>query len=155
MSHTVRIQKLRYDTIESEFRLKKGADIISRESRQVLGFTENNSSEETFLPLAGEVVAFIDAKSTSTRPIIYLGKVIGFDADLTNAIMVKLVQTGDPRLYKIEIGSRFEKGLQSIVHPIDVQYDERENAYELRTSPSEIHKYVMSNRSLSSSTEEQ
>ena len=80
---------------------------------------------------------------------------IGFDADHMNAIMVKLVQTGDPQLYKIEIGSRFEDGLQSIVHPIDVQYDKRENAYELGTSPFEIHKYVMNNRSLSTSTEEE
>ena len=63
---------------------------------------------------------------------------IGFDADHTNAIMVKLVQTGDPRIYKIEIGLRFEERLQSMVHPIDVQYSKRENAYELGTSPFEI-----------------
>ena len=41
MSHIGKMQKLRYDTMESKVRLKT-ADIISRESGQVLGLTENN-----------------------------------------------------------------------------------------------------------------
>ena len=45
----------------------------------------------------------------------------GFDADHRNAMVVKLVRTGDPQLFKIEIGSRFKRTfsqyyIQSVLH---------------------------------------
>lgn len=154
MSHSTRVQRLRYNTMESAQKIRKAADHLSSYTKGWLGLKSTTKlGTETFLPFRDQVVAMVADNSTNAKPVILLGKVIGFNMEQNTVSMAELVTAGALRHYQMQIGSVWEEQLDRIVHPIDVSYIDGENVYVLRTPEEDIHRLVMDNRNATSEDE--
>ncbi len=96
------------------------------------------------LPFHDQIVATVAAESTYSKPVINLGKVLGFDLERKTVKLAELVHCGNPTCFKMEIGSMTVERLSEIVHTIDVVYVERDNTYILRTPRREINQFACS-----------
>ena len=142
MSHTTRVQQLRYDTLSSARKMKKAADHLTGKMKESLGLKRVALDGESYLPFRDQVVAVVAENSTYQQPVILLGKVLGFNMETKTVSLAELVSAGDPNHYQMNIGCLWEEDLDKIVHPIDVVYVEGKNIYVLRTPRREIHQFV-------------
>lgn len=142
MSHSTRVQQLRYDTLSSARKMKKAAGHLTGKMKESLGLKKLALNGESYLPFRDQVVAVVPQNSTNRQPTILLGKVIGFNMERKTVSLAELVSAGDPNHYQMNIGCLWEEDLDKIVHPIDVAYVEGKNIYVLRTSRREIHQFV-------------
>jgi len=144
MSHSSRVQRLRYYTKENEHKMKTGVSHLSNTTAATLGTKRSAPFEkkEDRRPLQDQVVALLAGESTLKKPRVLLGKVLAVDYERQVVAMSELEETDQPGKYRMNIGTWFEEELQSIVSPIDVNYQDGTNMYVLRTPKREIHTYV-------------
>ena len=142
MSHTPRMQRLRYDAMDSIQKIKKGADHVTKKTRESLGLRAERSGDVLQRPFRDEIVACVSSTSTYKTPQVNLGKVLGLRNDNKTVCMASLTQAGDPNHFKFEVGTILEESIEAIIRPIDTAYLPGDNVYILRTPRREIHQYL-------------
>ena len=141
MSHSQRTQRLRYYTMETENKIKKGVRHLADNTANWLGIRRKLSCWN--YPIKDQIVALITNDSTLAVPNILVGKVIDVNYDEKTVLMAEMEETDESYTYKMKIGITFNESIEAVVHPIDCVYDADTNTYHLRTRKHEIHEAVM------------
>ena len=99
----------------------------------------------------GDIVAVVDECSTRKKPVFILGKVLQL-LKRRQALLAHLApQQGEEEegatRFKLRVGSTtWLESLDAVVFPVDVEFDDRDRLYRLRTSPLEIHESLEEGR---------
>ena len=99
----------------------------------------------------GDIVAVVDEHSTRKKPVFILGKVLQL-LKRRQALLAHLApQQGEEEegatRFKLRVGSTtWLESLDAVVFPVDVEFDNRDRLYRLRTSPLEIHESLEEGR---------
>ena len=157
MKHSVRYQETVYCDQTHDEKTKAGRSLM-RDSLAADVFGErddiadmsaessdgNSSDDELELvPQAGDIVALLDPAATKTDISFFIAKVARYTKDRREAHLIHLGQVeGSDNLYVLKPGRVWTESLKALIFPIDIVYDSSKKAYELRTTPDCLYKYV-------------
>mgnify|MGYP002803628200 FL=1 len=94
-------------------------------------------------PHVGDICALLDPAATADNVCFFLAKVARFTSDEREAHLVHLAPLQESKtLFRLVPGKVWKESVDSLLYPIDVLYNESEQAYELRTRPEDIYSMV-------------
>jgi len=153
MKHSVRYQQDTYNDATSQRKTQTGrellrtklapeifgkVDVIDLENEPKLG-----DSNVVLRPHVGDICALLDPAATADNICFFLAKVARFTSDQREAHLMHLAPLqGSETLFRLVPGKVWKEGVDSLLYPIDVLYNESEQAYELRTRPVDIYRMV-------------
>ena len=95
------------------------------------------------VPQTGDIVALLDPAASKTDISFFIAKVARYTKDRREAHLIHLGQVeGSDNLYVLKPGRVWTESLKALIFPIDIVYDSSKKAYELRTTPDCLYKYV-------------
>ena len=98
-----------------------------------------SSEEDEDGPEKGDIIAVVLPGSTAQHPLVTLGKVFKVDSLRKEVRMTRFCRTEGPMYKNNVFGESGRYPFTQIVYPIDIEYHQKDNLYELRTPLSLIH----------------
>ena len=90
----------------------------------------------------GDIVAVVETSSTVQTPVIILGKVLRVFPKEQEVLLAWLRPHGK-KVYRLVVGSdSWKEPWSSLIHPIDVSFNDKTNFYTLRTPTVELHNFI-------------
>ena len=96
----------------------------------------------------GNVIAVVDDASRRDKPLVILGKVLRIDTRHREVLLAHLrpctddVDEGGPAFQLVVGRDTWKESLETVVHPIDMEYRRTNNRYCLNTLARAIHDCV-------------
>jgi hypothetical protein len=92
------------------------------------------------------MVGLVDSVSTCAEDaVVFVGRVVKIRANEVLLMAFRKVE-GRETFYRAVVDSSWWENLDSIIYPIDIVYDSREQAYELHSTVAEIYDAVYDER---------
>jgi hypothetical protein len=92
------------------------------------------------------MVGLVDSVSTCAEDaVVFVGRVVKIRANEVLLMAFRKVE-GREMFYRAVVDSSWWENLNSIIYPIDIVYDSKEQAYELRSTIAEIYNAVYDER---------
>ena len=109
----------------------------SSSSRRPIHYS--SEEEDKDIPEKGDIIAVVLPGSTAQHPLVTLGKVFKVDSHREEVRMTRFCRTEGPMYKNNVFGESGRYPFAQIVYPIDIEYHQKDNLYELRTPLSLIH----------------
>jgi hypothetical protein len=156
MRHSLKHQQRTYNDKSRQERTSISRDLLNRSVESVANTRDSPDSasingekesrersprveEEVCV---GDIVALLDPVSTcEENASIFVGKVMRIIED--EALLLEFCCVdGSKNLYRAAAGSSWWERLRSLIHPIDIVYDRKNEVYEMRCSTADIYRAV-------------
>ena len=155
MRHSVREQQRTYDRRSSGEKISAVVHTVANELNSVLGVESHTggqvkaadcdqiqAEECEYCPAIGDIVAVVETSSTVQTPVIILGKVLRVFPKEQEVLLAWLRPHGK-KVYRLVVGSdSWKEPWSSLIHPIDVSFNDKTNLYTLRTPTVELHNFI-------------
>ena len=112
----------------------------------VPSFGDSSTSKSSLIswqqhsPAVGDVVALVDGSSTCYDDAAIFLAVIRFSKDESEALLMEFREiAGEQSLYHAVVDSSWCESTDSLIFPVDVVWDRKRRAYELRSSVADIY----------------
>ena len=110
-----------------------GGSSISSSKSSLISWQQN-------LPAVGDVVALVDGSSTCyDDAAIFLAKVIRFSKDESEALLMEFGEIAGEQSYRPVVNSSRYESTDSLIFTVDVVWDRKRRACELRSSVADIY----------------
>ena len=87
----------------------------------------------------GDIVAVVETSSTVQTPVIILGKVLPKEQE----VLLAWLRPHGKKVYRLVVGSdSWKEPWSSLIHPIDVSFNDKTNFYTLRKPTVELHNFI-------------
>lgn len=136
LNHSLRTQAEVYDRRSATQKKQHAQSFVAKRDREFSAIQSNRRSKTTVIDFSPGMIVCVPFKDSITGDdAFWLAKVMSCDAaELT---LIELAPTNTPNEYRANLRSVWREPLTACFL-CDVHYDERSNAYTLRTSASEI-----------------
>jgi len=137
LNHGLRTQAEVYDRRSSTQKKQHAQSFVAKRYRDFIVPLTGRRSKTTVIDFSPGMIVVVPFKDSITGDdAFWLAKVMSCDggAELT---LIELAPTNTPNEYRVDLRSVWREPVTAC-YLCDVQYDERSNAYLLRTTPNEI-----------------
>lgn len=155
MRHSLKHQQVTYCDISRQDRTWLSRDLLNRSIGEASEIASESSTVATpdrsrrscvQRPCGevsvGDMVALLDSVSTcAENASVLVGRVMKINGDDVLIMEFGKVE-GSETLYRAVVDSSWWEKLDSVIYPIDIVYDSKKEAYELRSSVAEIYRVV-------------
>ena len=155
MRHSLKHQQVTYCDISRQDRTSLSRDLLNKsieeaseiaESSTVATAVRSRRSKSVQRPCGevsvGDIVALLDGVSTCAEDAsVLVGRVMKIKGDDVLIMEFGKIE-GSETLYRAVVDSSWWEKLDSVIYPIDIVYDSKKQAYELRSSAAEIYRVV-------------
>ena len=153
MRHSLKHQQTTYCDISRQDRTSLSRDLVNRSVEEAAKKTGPECSADSSFPSkivdpqtceisVGDMVGLLDSVSTCAEDaVVFVGRVVKIRADEVLLMEFRKVG-GGKNLYRAVVDSSWWENLNSIIYPIDIVYDTKEQAYHLRSTFAEIYQAV-------------
>ena len=160
MRHSSKHQQTTYCDISRQDRTFLNLDLVNKSVAEATSSKNPRveSCAESSCPLkvveppqhclicAGYMVGLVDSVSTCAEDaVVFVGRVVKIRANEVLLMAFRKVE-GREMFYRAVVDSSWWENLNSIIYPIDIVYDSKEQAYELRSTIAEIYDAVYDER---------
>lgn len=147
MRHSLRHQQVTYCDISRQDKTSLSRDLVNKTVEQVATETVTepdvrSSIKEDSRPCeevsVGDMVALLDSVSTcAENAVIFVGRVLKIRDN--DALLMEFSRVeGSETLYRSVVDSSWWDNLDSLIYPIDIVFDSKRQAYELRSTAADI-----------------
>lgn len=143
LNHSLRTQAEVYDRRSATQKKQHAQVFAAKRDREFSAVPGHRRSKTTVIDFSPGMIVCVPFKDNSTgNDAFWLAKVMSCDvAELT---LIELAPTSTPNEYRANLRSVWREPLTAC-YLCDTHYDERSNAYLLRTSPNEIAELLITN----------
>ncbi|CAB3988315.1 Hypothetical predicted protein [Paramuricea clavata] len=156
MRHSLKHQQTTYCDISRQDRTFLSLDLVNKSVAEATSSKKSRveSCAESSCPVepqhsqicVGDMVGLVDSVSTCAEDaVVFVGRVVKIRANEVLLMEFRKVE-GRETFYRAVVDSSWWENLNSIIYPIDIVYDSREQAYELRSTVAEIYEAVYDER---------
>jgi hypothetical protein len=159
MRHSLKHQQTTYCDISRQDRTFLSLDLVNKSVAEATSSKKPRveSCAESSCPrkgvesqhsqiCVGDMVGLVDSVSTCAEDaVVFVGRVVKIRANEVLLMEFRKVE-GRETFYRAVVDSSWWENLNSIIYPIDIVYDSREQAYELRSTVAEIYDAVYDER---------
>jgi len=134
-----------YDRRTCQDKVVDGVKLTASIAGKVLDADNSSTSDsDDIVPERGDIVGLVEEDSTRSNPLILLGKVLRVNHQKRTVLLAYLQPIkGSNSKYQLDVGNNtWQEKFETLVFPVDIEFDSKSYLYTLRTPKLSIHNAV-------------